>query len=266
MKIALFSDLHIEHYRAWEPSDFVSAQAIDQADVVVLAGDIDTAPAVGESAARLSRGKPCVVVGGNHEHYLHTIEDSSQLLAQGCARRSNVHYLENATTMIAGVRFIGATFWTDMMLHGSVERSSYIASNGLNDFRLIRMRENGPLFRPHHAIERHRTSREYIERAAAQPFSGPTVVVTHHAPAPESIHPRFDTDPLGPCFASDCRRLLESLKVDYWLHGHMHDARDYAIGSTRVLINPHGYRGEAGHNGYRRGFLLDTDSGEIQDV
>lgn len=266
MKIALYSDLHIEHYDNWEPDDFVSAAAIDAADVVVLAGDIDTAPAVGDTAARLACGKPCIHVAGNHEHYMHTIDDSINDLAQGCARHTNVYHLENASTVIGGVRFIGATFWTDFMLHGSVERSSRIGRHGLNDFRLILTRKDGPLFAPKHAIERHWISREYIETTAAEPFNGKTVVVTHHAPAPESIHPKHDTDVLGPCYASDCTLLLESLRADYWLHGHMHDPRDYVIGGTRVLINPHGYRNETAHNGYRRGFLLDTDSGEIQDV
>jgi hypothetical protein len=44
------------------------------------------------------------------------------------------------------------------------------------------------------------------------------------------------------------RSNLEDLIFDHpqikvWCHGHMHDACDYMIGSTRVLTNPRGYKG-----------------------
>jgi Icc-related predicted phosphoesterase len=35
-----------------------------------------------------------------------------------------------------------------------------------------------------------------------------------------------------------------------WFHGHMHDAKDYNIGSTRVVINPRGYGNQHKTNNY----------------
>jgi len=35
-------------------------------------------------------------------------------------------------------------------------------------------------------------------------------------------------------------------KADLWIHGHMHESFDYAIGRCRVVCNPCGYMNRAG--------------------
>jgi hypothetical protein len=67
------------------------------------------------------------------------------------------------------------------------------------------------------------------------------VVVTHHAPSRQSIHPRFAGSPLNACFVSDAERLMGVERVVLWIHGHTHDSFDYTVGGTRVLCNPRGY-------------------------
>lgn len=72
-----------------------------------------------------------------------------------------------------------------------------------------------------------------------EPFDGRTVVVTHHAPHPDSVHPRFAGNLLNPAFASDLSALMGP--ADLWIHGHVHDSFDYQVNGTRVIANPRGY-------------------------
>jgi Icc-related predicted phosphoesterase len=75
----------------------------------------------------------------------------------------------------------------------------------------------------------------------ATPFRGPTVVITHHAPHPNSVNSRFVGDPLNPAFVSDLGDLIARHQPDLWLHGHTHCSGDYRLGRTRVICNPAGY-------------------------
>jgi hypothetical protein len=73
----------------------------------------------------------------------------------------------------------------------------------------------------------------------ATPFPGPTVVVTHMAPSPASVAPRFRDNILSAAFASDLEALVA--QADVWIHGHVHGSFDYSIGACRVVCNPRGY-------------------------
>jgi hypothetical protein len=67
------------------------------------------------------------------------------------------------------------------------------------------------------------------------------VVITHHAPSRNSVHPRFACSPLSACFVSNAERLLDGSRVQLWIHGHTHDSFDYRVNGTRVICNPRGY-------------------------
>jgi len=81
----------------------------------------------------------------------------------------------------------------------------------------------------------------FLARALAEPFDGPTVVVTHHGPHPGSIHPRFNGNVANPAFVSDLSSLMG--RAALWIHGHTHASFDYEVAGTRVLANPRGYAG-----------------------
>ena len=105
--------------------------------------------------------------------------------------------------MIGGVRFVGATLWTDYLLYGEDERPRAMrhARFGMNDHNCIGWGDRrASSFRPTHALGLHERSRFFLDRALAQPFNGPTVVVTHHAPSVRSIAKRYRGDPLNPAF------------------------------------------------------------------
>jgi Icc-related predicted phosphoesterase len=65
------------------------------------------------------------------------------------------------------------------------------------------------------------------------------VVVTHHAPHPNSVHPRFAGNAINAAFVSDLGAAMGSAVL--WIHGHTHDSFDYTVRGTRVVANPRGY-------------------------
>ncbi|HYD62834.1 MAG TPA: metallophosphoesterase [Noviherbaspirillum sp.] len=234
MKIQVASDLHLEFlaarfagYRVVEPTD---------ADVLVLAGDIHRHT----HAIDVFRDwpVPVVYVHGNHELYdAHAFGIMDQLRQR--AEKTNVHYLEKGEVLLHGVRFLGCCLWTDYRLfHGKKAAAMREAERCLNDHRLITTR-GGALFTAIDAERVHLESRQWLEHKLAEPFAGRTVVVTHHAPHPLSIHPRYAGDLLNAAFVSDLTPLVE--QADLWIHGHVHDSFDYRIGKTRIVANPRGY-------------------------
>lgn len=80
---------------------------------------------------------------------------------------------------------------------------------------------------------------EWLQQALLEPFDGKTVVVTHHGPHRQSIHPRYDGNLANAAFISDLTPLLDW--VDLWIHGHVHDSFDYSVGRCRVLTPSRGY-------------------------
>jgi hypothetical protein len=97
------------------------------------------------------------------------------------------------------------------------------------------------LFSPDDCVALFNRHAGWLEARLAEPYAGPTVVITHHAPSPKSIHPRFAGSSLNACFASDAERLLDGSRARLWIHGHMHDSFDYCVNRTRVVCNPRGY-------------------------
>jgi Icc-related predicted phosphoesterase len=80
----------------------------------------------------------------------------------------------------------------------------------------------------------------------AQRLDGKTVVVTHHAPSSQSVHPRYARDLLTPAFASSLENLMDGGdRPALWLDGHMHKSYDYEVYGTRVVCNPRGYAPDA---------------------
>ena len=82
-------------------------------------------------------------------------------------------------------------------------------------------------------------SRHVIEGKFNEKF----VVVGHHSPSTQSIHPRYKDDTLmNGGYSSDLSEfILDHPQIKVWTHGHMHDKFDYMIGSTRIICNPRGY-------------------------
>ncbi|PWB82911.1 MAG: metallophosphoesterase [Methylocystaceae bacterium] len=241
MKILILSDLHTEFVgQCW-----ALPEELPDFDVCVLAGDIAGSPAKGVDFAATApalAGKPIVYVPGNHEFYGGEIENRLRV-GKEAAQGTNVRLLDRDVVAIGGVRFVGAIAWTDYRLFGNQPLAMAHAARGLNDH--VRIERRGPRgslrFLPSDALARHLEDRAFIEETLAAPFDGATVVVTHHAPHPGSVAPRFANDPLTPAFVSDLGAVIDRFQPALWIHGHTHGCFDYRVGETRIVCNPEGY-------------------------
>jgi len=208
-----------------------------RADITILAGDIARAEAAMRWASQFDR--PVLYVAGNHEFYGGSIPAVREDLAR-CAKACGVHFLDQQSLEIGGVRFLGTTLWTDFELFGAecrdlaMERSAEF----MRDFQVIR-NADGSTYTPQDSIELFREQYAWLDAALDQPFDGPTVVITHHAPSMRSVHPRFAESLVSAGFVSACTSLLG--RAELWIHGHTHDSFDYTVYGTRVLCNPRGY-------------------------
>jgi len=231
MKLNILSDLHLGFGAMNRP--------INDADVVVLAGDISRPREAAAWAMRFD--KPVLYVPGNHEFYGSSIDGARRELKALCAG-TNVHLLDAGEVVLGGVRFLGATLWTDFRLDGAGaarEAAMREAVRFMRDFSVVRI--DGVPFTPQASAELFDAQAAWLEERLAEPHAGPTVVVTHHAPSPRSIHPRFVGSPLNACFVSDAERLIDKRRVQLWIHGHTHDSFDYRVAGTRVVCNSRGY-------------------------
>ena len=234
MKLNILSDLHLGFGAMERP--------VNEADVVVLAGDISRPLEAAVWALRLE--KPVLYVLGNHEFYGSSIDGAAQELKRLCAG-THVHVLDDSEVVIDNVRFLGSTLWTDFELFNAPHMRMAAmdeAQRCLRDFSRIRAREAATdLFTPADAVRLFRRHAEWLDGRLQARHAGPTVAITHHAPSPLSIHPRFADSLLNAGFVSDAQHLLGADRASLWIHGHTHDSFDYRFKGTRVVCNPRGY-------------------------
>lgn len=238
MKLAIFSDLHCE-FEPFEPAP----PALD-ADLVVLAGDIHNDVEALDQARRMFPDQRIVQVPGNHEFFG---GEWQQVLDRMRSRAAalGIDLLENETVVIDGVRFLGATLWTDFELYARPGRPLTMAAADAKDRMQRRMidfaaiRWEGRLLEPDDTVALHRRTRDWLAAELAVPHDGPTVVVSHHLPSIDSVAPAFVRAVSNPAFASDCDHLFGAM--DLWVHGHTHHSFDYRRGRTRIVANPRGY-------------------------
>ena len=259
MKIQPVSDVHLEFF-SHEDAFLGQIGVHPDADVIVLAGDIDKGEYSWRQAVDLSQraGKLVVWVPGNHEAYR---GDLAKLLRQyRASRHDGVIALLDSTAIVGDVRFVGGTLWTDFALYkGSVrmpevDEAMACVQAGLNDFRIVGY--DGQPFTAAMSAQLHAATKQYIQSQLDTPFAGKTVVVTHHAPHKKSVHAMYDPGQrvldsprklpnehpswrLNPGFVSHLEPLVE--KADLWIHGHCHNSFDYQVGKCRVVANPRGY-------------------------
>jgi len=229
MKLNILSDLHLG-LGMIDPPD-------TDAHIVVLAGDIARPKEAIAWASALA--KPSLYVPGNHEFYGGSIDGTIDALRELC-EGTNVQLLDDGEVVLDGVRFLGSTLWTDFALSGQHDMSRIFAETlkYVVDFRLIR--KGNALLTPQQTIDLHRIAIAFLQTRLDQPCAEKTVVITHHAPHPNSVHPRFARSPVNPAFVSDLSRLMG--KPALWIHGHTHNSFDYTVCGTRVIANPMGYR------------------------
>jgi predicted phosphohydrolase len=211
-----------------------------EADAVVLAGDIDLGIRGLEWAAKTFPNLPVIYIAGNHEFYGHSSPKIDKAMRE-TARALGIHFLANDAVILDDVRFLGATLWTDFEIMGHRESAIEVAKTRMRDYAKIRIDPQYRKLRPSDTLGWHRLSKRWLEERLQEPFAGPTVIVTHHAPSATSLDPRFPSDDVNAAYASDLDAMIESSAAKFWIHGHTHFNVDYRIGQTRVITNQRGY-------------------------
>lgn len=240
MKIWTFSDLHF----AFSELDY--DLEFPDADLCVVAGDVTAPPlkTVEWLQEKIGSRLPVVVVAGNHEYYGQVYVDALAEVRANRHKFPDVHFLENEEVVIGGVRFLGATLWTDFSLYERQKEGMKVAHAYMNDYRAIMYQLEPPVrLTPDHTLAFHRESKDWLVDALSRPFDGPTVVVSHTCPHELSVHPQYAGDPLNPAFTSDLSSVIETFEPALWVHGHTHSTFDYVVPGTRtrVVCNPRGY-------------------------
>ena len=245
MKALLVSDLHFEFHRDHGHS---LVESLPDADVLLCPGDLTNAARIWDALLLLLGKWPHVVYTyGNHEFYgsnIPAVKQKVQRLIKRLPRLGDnlgqLHVLDNSTCEIEGRRFIGTTLWFRKVM-GDLKYQRM-----LNDFSAIG--------NAHQRI--------YEENDAAQEFlretvTGDDIVLTHHMPAPESIHPKYEGSPLNRYFMTDMAWLIEQRQPKLWVHGHTHESCDYCLGTTQVLCNPFGYVGHEINRAFNEELIIE---------
>lgn len=253
MRILEMSDLHLEF------NSDIRVVNDTKSNVLVLAGDIFVADyfTKTEASPKFAAAKNAkdffhiacqefdhvIYVLGNHEHYFGTLKLTVDIL-KNALPYSNLHILDNQYIDIEGFRFLGSTMWTDCRQNNPVTKM--VLSGYLNDFKLIKYKKIPyEKFTPDSSIIEHTIAKQFISDNLSDSLRN--IVITHHGPSWLSIDRRYDTpqDFHGNGgYVSGLEEFILDRNIELWFHGHIHNNKDYLIGDTRIICNPHGYRTE----------------------
>ena len=125
MKIKISSDLHQEFG--------LSDLEFSNADLVILAGDTNLGTKGIEWVKQNIPDKPVIYLLGNHEYYKGSYPKTLNKILEA-SKNSNVNVLENNMVEFEGIRFHGATLWTDFSLFGNPVESGIICQARVNDY------------------------------------------------------------------------------------------------------------------------------------
>lgn len=237
MKVQVFSDIHAEAFRGRNAPIWNLVHP--QADVAVVAGDIDSRDFEKTCSEIASKFKKVFVVFGNHEFYHRDIDwrpDMSKMPA-------NVTILDRTAEEYEGKLFIGCTLWTDFK-----NRDWFVvnrADSGITDFHAITANNGGTRYTAAMAYEKHLIDKSWLKTMIEQNRGKDLVIVTHFMPSYECVDPMWKnatTDTLNYYFSAGCDDLLEVCEAKAWICGHTHCPIDgMELGSTKVYCNPLGY-------------------------
>lgn len=245
MKILAYSDIHREFKNPIELD-------LTDIDVLCLAGDTDISTNSIPWMIEMVDKNPklhIVFTTGNHEYYGRDLDNLEIRINDFLKGHDRIHYLQNNNIVINGIRFIGATLWTDY--NNRDELAMYIAEQNMNDFRNIRQKSYTQRVLPKDFYYRHIDSVRYIFNQLHE-SKEPCVVLTHHKPfITKDLNWKYkDQNPLltysyESDLSGEFNKLPENKLPKYWIYGHNHTVRDdkvkYKNGSIDFVCNCVGY-------------------------
>lgn len=254
----LYSDLHYEMYPSIaDVPNIATVKRGKGADLIVIAGDLH--PCADERSYKEALRKifgdgsiPILYIPGNHEYYWFgdklnesernstDIDKMDSKMAKICAEvgGDRFQFLNGRNYDVGGVRFIGATLWTNVPLN--------IQQGPLNDYQVIpgslqSVLTNREVFQ-RHQIQRNWLS-DSIDNAVDQGVDK-VVVITHHIPSERLANNcwsyKTKRNEISACdtlvrdtkgeympyyYSSDMEESFSKPIVSTWCFGHDHRSR-----------------------------------------
>lgn len=251
IRIQFVSDLHLEMWTTI--SSFQPEQCIEpgQADILALAGDIGypEEPITAQFLDWCSKNWRTVLwIPGNHEFYStfhspvkYTITEKLDIMRRLCSQFPNVYMLNHNTFDIPHThyRIIGCTLWSDIP-----DEKDVLVARYMNDCRLIFVEQNVKA-NPFDLKQWFQRDVSWIQNEIrnAQNQGKELIVLSHHLPTQQLVHPKYEDHPLNCCYASSLDSMIH-LPIRAWICGHSHMSNDANVNSVLCALNPFGYPGE----------------------
>ncbi|QYB17747.1 hypothetical protein PV-S19_0383 [Pacmanvirus S19] len=273
-RIQIVSDIHLELSILHKPIGVA-------AELLALCGDIGGPKQ--ESYDKFlewasNNYKLVFLIAGNHEYYHShdTVAELKKQINKIADKYPNVKFLDNTGITInyngKSVRVFGSTLWSDVS-KGKLLVSGKGGTGGMNDYFKIRKK----VFNSDHTYQRrtidpddmiamHKLAVWHLndEINLCKKDKLRMVVLTHHLPSYECIHPDYKVYPyaqLNCGYASNLDSLIAP-PIVLWAHGHSHRCIDFEINGVRCVSNPMGYQGEDTKK-YKQYFSVNIDSPAI---
>lgn len=261
MSIAILADLHLDMWVEDHKDPFlgVDPEKLGSVRDCILAGDISNHgvkkwPRMIDVLREKMPNAEFHIFPGNHDFYGGHIDREDKL--EAAAQAAGAHYAQKKSLVIGDTRFLCTTLWTDFRLHGITSEfaAKYDAENALNDYRKIRVENQGYRRLSASVVQGiHFDHLSWLTDELEKEFDGKTVVVTHHAP-----HQSLCMDPhakYAPAYASDLSSLISQFQPDAWFCGHSHSYHALHLGGTLVRNVSFGYPWELKNPDHRLGRL-----------
>ncbi|SUO97080.1 metallophosphoesterase [Suttonella ornithocola] len=238
MKIAIHSDLHTEY-------SFCLLEALEQADLLLLAGDIGdnySLPIFFKHLRSKAPSLPIIYILGNHDRWGYTLLEGINFHRE-IANRYQIRLLDNEAVIFQDLLICGTTLWTNFMLAGTPEASMEWAKR-LPDFKDIFIEENKRLT-PEIMVDLFNDSVAFLKRTLNYQSNHirKKLVVSHFLPARELISPKHSktTSELvkSAYWTSDIPEIYQL--ADIWVYGHSHTNIITNVGNTQFISNQRGY-------------------------
>ncbi|WP_395517527.1 metallophosphoesterase [Pseudorhizobium flavum] len=274
-KLWVFSDLHLEKQDVDLPYERPDA------DVIIIAGDLCHADQLMDTLSDISHRyqMPIVMVPGNHEFWssgTHSRDMASDRLMFAEINEAAAEWqypciiLDGGSVIFHGVRFVGATLWTDYR-DGLQDEADFAwrlqEAFHLNPDHLKINGSGGKPITPSDLLALNQESTRIIRSLLAEPFDGKTVMLSHHLPHPAATPAIYADSNVNYLYCNSSAAFEDIMMGDLapalWVCGHTHQAIDVRVGGTRILCNPHGFHSasdeEGGINGFRWDLIIDLE-------
>ncbi len=249
MKILVLADLHLDELTDQDFRQRLGEAICDtghQAEALIIAGDLtDRASKNWPDAIRwlgtLYPTLKTVIMAGNHDYYGDNIDRAETVLDQIC-KGAGCAFGQRRSMVLGDTRILMTTLWTDMRLYeaergeASVQEVMRQARQVMPDYGYGNIVIGAPEreLRPKDTIALHEHQKSWLISELAKPWSGKTVVITHHAP---SASVAGGMTALSPCFASDLDDLIDRYRPAAWIFGHTHRPAELRMRGGTLLRN-----------------------------